>query len=659
MNHKTFNWNEFPDLPEEKYISSAIEINEILHNAGINKNKRARFLAGLVLSSADNTNIDLRQSDTIALVETINASIKSKLRKVEKENFIDFLKLELPPTPENHTKYKKAIVETIKELQTLDIQNAMASGKDILGEFYEKFLKYGNGAKEIGIVLTPRHVTEFAVDVVGINYNDYILDPTCGTGGFLVASFDHIRKSASLEQIESFKKNNIFGIEQDDEVVALALVNMIFRGDGRNNIKEGNCFQKNIESTVRKEMVSGFFQKRSNNAPTKPLITKVLMNPPFALKKGDEKERNFIDYALSQMQDNGILFAIVPISVMVEDNGKLWRKELLQQHTVISVITLPTDLFYPVNVGTVGIFIKKGVAHDYENQNVYFARIVTDGLRKKKGKRIRDSRERNQLAEIHDELRSFIINQNYKVEDIPEFKKVCKLDRDDEKYEIVPETYIDNKPATFEEVEEGIDQAIRNSLSYLIQNKKIFNTTRKKQTVSVIGDKSNIKFEYYPLIFQTTKEGDGERKGLCIIEKQTADPQNALEQGETPYVTTSSLNNGVSGFFDIEPNSNSKCLTVALNGSVGEVFFQFEDFVTSSDNAILRLQGEYNPFLLYYIAYAIKKHQWRYNYYRKLTTTKLKKLLIPIPCENNQIALHYIESVVRNSYGFCDIQQFL
>jgi type I restriction-modification system DNA methylase subunit len=50
---------------------------------------------------------------------------------------------------------------TIKELNSLDIKNAMASGKDVLGEFYEKFLKYGNGAKEIGIVLTPRHITEF------------------------------------------------------------------------------------------------------------------------------------------------------------------------------------------------------------------------------------------------------------------------------------------------------------------------------------------------------------------------------------------------------------------------------------------------------------------------------------------------------------------
>ena len=148
LHNETFEWNYLPDIPEEKYISSAIEINEILHNAGINKNKRARFLAGLVLSLAQDNRIDLREKDTTTLVESVNAYIRKKLRDVKKDNFFDFLRLELPPTQENHIKYRNAIIETIKELSTLDIQNAMASGKDVLGEFYEKFLKYGNGAKE-------------------------------------------------------------------------------------------------------------------------------------------------------------------------------------------------------------------------------------------------------------------------------------------------------------------------------------------------------------------------------------------------------------------------------------------------------------------------------------------------------------------------------
>lgn len=470
LEHDTINWLEFPDLPETKYISAAVEINEILHNAGINKNKRARFIAGLVLSLSVDEEIDLTTGNTKLLVKNINNLIERKLEEVKKENFIDFLKLELPPSTENHIKYRQAIIETLKELQTLDIKNAMASGKDVLGEFYDKFLKYGNGAKEIGIVLTPRHITKFAVEVLNVKFNDYVLDPACGTGGFLVSAFDYVRNSATSKQIDEFKNYHIFGTDQDDEVIALALVNMIFRGDGRNNMNEGNCFQKSIEKTNKDGFVTGKFDVRSGNIPPKnPIITKVLMNPPFALKKGDEKESDFIDYALSQMEDGGILFVIVPISVMVEGSGKNWRKELLENNTVLSVVTFPEDLFYPVSVGTIGVFVKKGIPHDFDNQKVYFARAIFDGFRKKKGKRIVVENNENTLKEVEGELKGFLANQNLKLKDVPEFKKICLLDKSDIGVELVPEAYIESKIPTLEEIENGVGEMIREAIAFRIK----------------------------------------------------------------------------------------------------------------------------------------------------------------------------------------------
>jgi len=469
LEHDTINWLEFPDLPEAKYISAAEEINEILHNAGINKNKRARFIAGLVLSLSVDEEVNLKTATTSVLVENINTLIKQKLREVKKENFIDFLKLELPPSAENHIKYRQAIIETLKELQTLDIRNAMASGKDVLGEFYEKFLKYGNGAKEIGIVLTPRHITKFAVEVLDVKPNDYVLDPTCGTGGFLVSAFDHVRNNATEKQVDEFKNHHIFGIEQDDEVVALALVNMIFRGDGKNNMSEGNCFQKNIEKTIKESVTTGKFDPRNNNLPRNPIITKVLMNPPFALKQGDQKESQFIDYALSQMQDGGILFVVVPISVMVESSGKNWRKNLLENNTLLSVVTFPEDLFYPISVGTIGVFIKKGVPHNFDSQKVYFARAIFDGFRKKKGKRIIVENSENTLKEVGGELRWFLANQNLNLKDMSEFKKICLLDKSDTGIELVPEAYIESKIPTLNEIESGVEEMIKEALAFKIK----------------------------------------------------------------------------------------------------------------------------------------------------------------------------------------------
>ncbi len=648
LENDTFNWQEVPDLPEDKYIDAALEINEILHNAGINKNKRARFIAGLVLSLSLNRDIDKKIPITKTLVKNVNTLIEEKLEVVGKSNFFDFLKLELPPSTENHIKYKTAIIETIKELEALDIKNAMASGKDILGEFYEKFLKYGNGAKEIGIVLTPRHVTEFAVSVLDVSHNDYVFDPTCGTGGFLVSSFDYVKKNASNKQIDKFKNYNLFGVEQDDEVVALALVNMIFRGDGKNNMSEGNCFQKNIEQITKKGNQTGEFEKRTGNNPCKnPVITKVLMNPPFALKKGDEKERHFIDHALSQMQDGGTLFAIVPISVMVEGGaGKNWREELLENNTLLSVVTFPEDLFYPVSVGTIGVFLKKGIAHDFDKQNVYFARGITDGFRKKKGKRIKDEREGDQLEKIKDELKAFLVNQNLKFKDIPEFKKICKLDTKDSNIELAPEIYIDSKIPKIKEVERQLDKTIKESLTYLIKQNKWREKHIKKQP----------KIKFVPVVYIKEKQGNG----LCVVNKKTALPQNSLDIGNVPYVTTSSLNNGVSGYYDEEPNFKGRCLTVALNGSVGEVFFQFDDFITSGDNAVLTLKGEYDPYLLFYIAVMVKNHQWRYNYYRKLNLTKLHKMKIPMPFKSAmELDLSYIEKIVKNSCGFNELKKYL
>ena len=62
--------------------------------------------------------------------------------------------------------------------------------------------------------------------------------------------------------------------------------------------------------------------------------------------------------------------------------------------------------------------------------------------------------------------------------------------------------------------------------------------------------------------------------------------------GNVPYLTTISMNNGVSQFADEEPNFEGKCSSVAMNGNVGEVFFQIDNFITSGDNAVLTIKGD-------------------------------------------------------------------
>lgn len=469
------NWKLYPDLPESKYLQSAETINKTLHNAGINKNKRARFIAGLILSLSTNVSIDLTIENTTTLVNNINTLIYQKLDEVNKSHFNNFIKLELPPSPTNHNKYRNGIIETLNELQTLDIQNAMASGNDVLGKFYEKFLKYGDGAKDIGIVLTPRHITNFAVETLDVKYNDFILDPTCGTGGFLVSAFDYVKQNSNSEQTELFKKYHVFGIDQDDDVIALALVNMIFRGDGKNNMEEGNCFLKHINKcTVDSNYISGEYidKTEDNKENDNPLITKVLMNPPFSLKKGDEKEKNFIDYALSQMQDGGLLFAVLPISVMTKKSDKQWREDLLKNNRLLSVVTFPPELFNPsASVGTVGVYIKKGIAHDYSNDRILFVRAVNDGFEIRKSIRIQSEDVPNDLEDSKNLVKSFIQNPNLDVENIPERQKSCLIDESDSGLELVPEFYLDSIQPDSEYIANAMSDLIKECACYIIKNR--------------------------------------------------------------------------------------------------------------------------------------------------------------------------------------------
>ncbi|HUV02405.1 MAG TPA: N-6 DNA methylase [Desulfobacteria bacterium] len=178
---------EIDDVPldDKLFLSKAEKINEILHLGAVNPHNRANVMSALLLSMLDDTppNIDAQPS---VLISDINSRARRVLRSQGKPEFYEYIKLSLPPTEDNHAKFKNALVKTLQELNILNIRSAMNSGADVLGKFYEVFLKYANWAKELGIVLTPRHITSFAVNVMNVNQHDLVFDPTCGTGGFLV-----------------------------------------------------------------------------------------------------------------------------------------------------------------------------------------------------------------------------------------------------------------------------------------------------------------------------------------------------------------------------------------------------------------------------------------------------------------------------------------
>jgi len=455
------------EINDQEFLKSAEEINGILHEGGINKDYRARVMSAILLALVEGTEIDVDQPPVL-LVDSINSRVELVLKKNGKPEFARYVKIDLPSSEDNHNKFRKALALTIQELLGLNIRSAMTSGKDVLGKFYEVFLKYGNGAKEIGIVLTPRHITKFAAEVLNVNCNDFIYDPTCGTGGFLVAAYDEVRKKTDEQRFRIFKNCGLYGIEEQDSVVALAIVNMIFRGDGKTNIKEGNCFAQWLSASTTKEGNSCAEYLSEDRKGRIPPITKVLMNPPFPKKKTDYKEYLFVEQALKQMQHGGILFSVLPYSCMIKEGGYLtWRQSLLKENTLLSVVTFPAELFAPIGVRTVGVFIKKGVPH--RDQSVLWIRASHDGFRLMKGKRLRHPSESDDLETTENLLKNHIQNPDTTVENIPEFQKKTPIDYDDQILELCPEAYLDENPPSIDEIKKGVEMTVRDTVAFLIR----------------------------------------------------------------------------------------------------------------------------------------------------------------------------------------------
>jgi len=394
------------EISEKEFLKTAEDINKMLHKNSIPKDQRAKNIAAILLALWEGTEINLNESAKL-LIQSINNRVELVLKKHNRVEFAPYASWDLPASSDNHTKYKTAIVKTIQTLRGLNINSMMKSGKDLLGAFYEVFLKYGNGAKDLGIVLTPRHITQFAAQILDVQHTDLVFDPTYGTGGFLIAAFDEVRKKATPEQFDTFKRCGLYGIEQTDAVVTLALVNMIFRDDGKSNIISGNCFANWLDTTKKDGEIIAKYSKENKDGRIPP-ITKVLMNPPFALRADDEMEYKFIRHALKQMQKGGLLFSVLPVSTLLESGEKKeWRKnELLKENTLLSVITFHPQLFYGsgTNVHSLGIIIKKGIPHP-PNQNVLWIKIRNDGYIKVKRKRIKSEKIPDELEIVKETIK--------------------------------------------------------------------------------------------------------------------------------------------------------------------------------------------------------------------------------------------------------------
>lgn len=239
---------------------------------------------------------------------------------------------------------------------------------DILGNFYGEFVKYGGSdGNGLGIVLTPHHITELMTELIDIQSNDYVLDPACGSGAFLISAMNRMTERArDEEEVKHIKQHQLLGIELQEKMFTVATTNMILRGDGKSNLQLNDMFS-----------VSGEVMQSQN-------VNKILFNPPYSQGKTDKTltEINFIKHALDMLVVGGKLAVIVPQSTMVgkSKEEKEYKKKILEKHTLDMVITVNKNTFHGVGTNPVIAIFEAGKKHDIERKKVKFVNFEDDGF---------------------------------------------------------------------------------------------------------------------------------------------------------------------------------------------------------------------------------------------------------------------------------------
>ena len=575
------------DIDETLFLGKTDEINRILHDGGVNKRNRASVLASLLLAIAYDPNFRVHREPK-TLIQDINTRARRKLEQYGKGNFFGEIEIHLPTSDDNHVKHKRALVDTIDILRGLNIASAIDSGRDVLGQFYEQFLKYANDAKEIGIVLTPRHITTFGANVADVQPSSVVFDPACGTGGFLVAALDKVRDDTGA--VDEFREGNLYGIEQDPLIATLAIVNMIFRGDGSSNIQEGDGLKTHPQRTP----------------------DRCLMNPPFALDT--EYEWRFVDRALEIMASGGLLFAVVPTSMMMSANDDrqeiTWRTRMLKHHTLLAVVKLPEGLFYPhVSKGTYGILLKAKQPHN--NTEVFWA-CLDDGITRTKTARATKGNQ----SEVETALRHFVATGQR-----PQFVH----------------GEIDCAPIRWDASNTGfLDLAPENHIG---RNTDLgsYDFAFLKRSISSARERLRASQYDQPAPLEDCRPFrlmDFIRR----YEKGKSGRERDLQDGPLPLISTSETDNGITKTVDRQSVSKvyqAGLVTVSSNGSSCCAFYHDYDFAANPDVFVLFLYEEYNnrEFSLFLCA-AINNESWRYNYFRKFNATQLKSLTVQMPVDD-------------------------
>lgn len=366
-----FNLINNQSLDKEKIYDTTRSINNNLHvNFGVkNLYHRMIFTACALVAQRYGARLEGLKGREFsmlhnAILSTLNKSLEEDKRQNDKLHIIEdvYSKIEM-----NYSENQKAIDDFITDV--CDISDMVNSnewrGEDVMGIFFNEFNRYKKKT-EAGQVFTPEHITSFMYRLIGITEKDYVGDFTCGSGAFLTKSMSNMMRSAGgygTNKAKKIRKEQLFGIEWDKEIYALACANMLIHKDGKTNLDQND---------MRSEAACDWVK-------SKP-ITKVLMNPPYENKYGC---MTIVENVLDSVKAGTDCAFILP-DKKLEKASKKQIKRILSNHKLTKIIKLPEPLFFGIGV-TTSIFVFK-TGQPQNNDEIFGCYIKDDGLETVKNK---------------------------------------------------------------------------------------------------------------------------------------------------------------------------------------------------------------------------------------------------------------------------------
>jgi type I restriction enzyme M protein len=258
----------------------------------------------------------------------------------------------------NYMKNGTLIRQVINKINEIDFNRT--EDRHLFGDIYEKILKDLQSAGNAGEFYTPRAVTQFMVDMVNPRLGEKVLDPACGTGGFLACTIEHIRKNeVKTAKDELILQENVWGVEKKPLPHMLCATNMLLHGISvPSNIRSDNTLARPLYDYGPKDRVDV-----------------IVTNPPFGGMEEDGIENNFPKAYRTKETADLFLVLIMHLlksgkrGALVLPDGTLFgegvktriKEELLQKCNLHTIVRLPNGVFSPyTGIKTNLLFFTKG-----------------------------------------------------------------------------------------------------------------------------------------------------------------------------------------------------------------------------------------------------------------------------------------------------------